>query len=244
MTPEHIKFDSDIEALERLVPLNGRRVVHVGCGDGALSLALAKRGATVLGVEADTEQARVNRASGAAGRLTFVEGFAQNLPQNDGTVDCVVMADFLSRVEAYDMDDCLTEACRVLKEIDGLLYVSDYDTSGSYDDMVRMFYDQSAERAWALDALLRMPQDIFATAREIHYGLKRQFGDFDAFAGKFMAAGDSDIIVENMNSEYVRALFEQGRKGNVFEFEQARRVNLYRTGIVAPAAPVGQPAAS
>jgi hypothetical protein len=38
-----------------------------------------------------------------------------------------------------------------------------------------------------------------------------------------------------MNSENVRALFEQGRKGNVFEFEQARRDNLYRSGNFTPA---------
>ncbi len=57
MTPEYIPFGSDIEALERLVPLNGRRIVHVGCGDGAISFALAKRGASVLGVETDVARA-------------------------------------------------------------------------------------------------------------------------------------------------------------------------------------------
>ena len=231
-----MQFSSDMEALERLVPLPGRRIVHVGCGDGALSVALAKRGASVLGVEADSGRARENRDLGSMQGETLVEGFAQNLPQNDGTVDAVIMSNFLSRVEAYDMDDCLAEACRVLKEYDGLLYVGDYDTSGSYDDMVRMFHDQSAERAWALDALLRMPQDVFVLARELHYGLKRQFPDFDAFVASILAANDTELTVEDINTEHVRALFEQGRTGNNFEFEQARRVNLYRTGNVAPAA--------
>ena len=39
----------------------------------------------------------------------------------------------------------------------------------------------------------------------------------------------------NMHSKNFRTLFEQGRKGNIFEFEQARRVNLYRTCSFAPA---------
>ena len=235
MTPEQLQFGSDREALERLVPLRGRRIVHVGCGDGGLSVALAKRGASVLGVDADPERARKNRDLGSMQGVTLVEGFAQNLPQNDGTVDAVIMLNFLSRVEAYDMDDCLAEACRVLKENNGLLFVGDYDTSGPYDDMVRMFHDQSAERAWALDALLRMPQDVFVSAREFHYGLKRQFPDFDSFVAGVLAVYDTGLTVEDINNEHVRALFEQGRTGNYFEFEQARRVNLYRTGNVAPA---------
>ena len=80
-----------------------------------------------------------------------------------------------------------------------------------------------------------MPQDVFASAREIHYDLKRQFSDFDTFVGKFMAANESGITIEKLNSENFKALFEQGRRGNIFEFEQVRRVNLYRTGNVSPA---------
>ncbi len=230
MTPEHFQFTSDMEALERLVPLQGRRIIHVGCGDGALSFALAKRGASMLGVESDPERARENRDLGKFDGVTLIEGFAQNLPQNDGTVDCVIMLDFLSRVEAFDMADCLTEACRVLKENDGILYVGEYDTGGSYDDMVRMFHDRSAERAGAMEALLRMPQDVFASVRDIHYGLKRQFSDFDSFVASFIAANEPESLIENINSEHVRALFKQGRKGNIFEFEQARRVGIYHSG--------------
>jgi len=189
----------------------------------------------MLGVEDDPQRARDNRTLSSFQGVTLAEGFGQNLPQNDGTMDCVIMLDFLSRVEAFDMDDCLMEACRVLKENDGLLYVGEYDTGGSYDDLVRMFHDQSAERSWALNALRRLPQDTVASVREIHYGLKRQFSDFDNFVASFMAVNEPGLMNENMNSENVRALFEQGRKGNVFEFEQARRDNLYRSGNFTPA---------
>ena len=36
-----------------------------------------------------------------------------------------------------------------------------------------------------------------------------------------MAVNRSELIIANMHSENVRALFERGRKGNIFEFEQA-----------------------
>jgi ubiquinone/menaquinone biosynthesis C-methylase UbiE len=232
MTPETIKVGTDIEAMERLIPLPGRRIVDVAGGDGALAFALAERGASVLALQNDPESARVNRALGSFQRVTLVEGFAQNLPQNDGTVDCVIFADCLSRIEAHDMDDCLAEACRVLKENDGLLYVLEQDTSGLFDGMIRMFDGQSAVRAWASGALLRMPQHIFASAREIHYSLKRQFPDFGSFVAKFMSAENISYALEDVNNADVNALFEQGKnlKGAGYGFEHEMRVNLYRTG--------------
>ena len=101
------------------MPLARRRVVHIGCGDGALAFELTKRGATVLGINSDPVQARINRALGSFPQVTLVEGFPQNLPQNDGTVYCVIFANYLSQIDAHDIDECLGEACRILKELDG-----------------------------------------------------------------------------------------------------------------------------
>ena len=230
MTPETIEAGSDIVAMERLISLTGKRIVDVACGDGALAFELAKRGATVMGIQSDPGQAEENRALGNYQQVTLVEGYAQNLPQNDGTVDCVIFADCLSRIEAEDMDDCLAEACRVLKENDGLLYVLEKDTNGLFDGIIRMFDDQSTVRAWASDALLRMPQNVFASTREIHYGLKRQFPDFASFVAKFMAVENISYGLEDINNGDVNALFEQGKKGAGYEFELEMRVNLYRTG--------------
>jgi ubiquinone/menaquinone biosynthesis C-methylase UbiE len=238
MAPEILQFGSDLEAMQRLIGLPGRRIVDVACGNGALAFALAERGASVLGIENDPRGAQVNRALGSFPRVTLVEGFAQNLPRNDGTVDCVIFAHRLSQTEAYEMDDCLAEACRVLAENDGILYVLERHSGGSYDDVVRLFYDESEERAWALDALARMPRNFFASAREIHYGLKHKFPDFDSFVAALMAADDISYAVEEVNTADVRAWFDQGIiKGGGYEFEQVMRVDIYRTGAIPPPVP-------
>lgn len=57
--------DLDDAALERLIgPVDGRRVLDLGCGAGAASIALARRGARVTAVEAST--ARLAQARTAA----------------------------------------------------------------------------------------------------------------------------------------------------------------------------------
>ena len=57
--------DLDDDALSRLIgPVDGRRVLDLGCGAGAASIALARRGARVIAVEAST--ARLAQARAAA----------------------------------------------------------------------------------------------------------------------------------------------------------------------------------
>ncbi|HWH74174.1 MAG TPA: bifunctional 2-polyprenyl-6-hydroxyphenol methylase/3-demethylubiquinol 3-O-methyltransferase UbiG [Methylibium sp.] len=48
-----------LEWIDRLAPLQGRRVVDVGCGGGILADAMARRGADVLGIDLGTKALRV-----------------------------------------------------------------------------------------------------------------------------------------------------------------------------------------
>jgi 16S rRNA A1518/A1519 N6-dimethyltransferase RsmA/KsgA/DIM1 with predicted DNA glycosylase/AP lyase activity len=42
-----------LDRLHALVPVEGRRIVDVGCGDGALVRALTRRGGKLTGIEID-----------------------------------------------------------------------------------------------------------------------------------------------------------------------------------------------
>jgi len=232
-----LKYKNGIAAMECLIPLARQRIVHIGCGDGALVFELVKRGSTVLGANYDPVQAQINRALGSFIKVTLAEEFPQNLPQNDGRVDCVIFANYLSQIDARDMDECLGEACRVLKEVDGFLYVLEKDANGLYNSILRMFDDQSAVRVCAGDSLLRMPQSFFASAREIHYSVKQEFPSFDAFFAKSMTKKDINYGAADLSDEGVWAYFEQGRKGAGYEFEEEMRVSLYCSGLVAPEVP-------
>jgi SAM-dependent methyltransferase len=55
--------------LERLAPRPGERILDLGCGDGALTEAIAATGAEVIGVDRSAEMVRAARARGLDARL-------------------------------------------------------------------------------------------------------------------------------------------------------------------------------
>ena len=71
-----------LPALELLAPRPGERVLDLGCGDGALTLALAARGAEVVGVDASTDMVAATRARGLDARL--LDGHALSLDATGG----------------------------------------------------------------------------------------------------------------------------------------------------------------
>jgi ubiquinone/menaquinone biosynthesis C-methylase UbiE len=95
--------------------VRGRRALDAGCGDGSLSIALAKRGALVTGVDCDPamlaearEQARINRVD-----VGFREGRVENLPFEDGGFDLALAVTVLCFVP--DIDRAMAEMARVLR---------------------------------------------------------------------------------------------------------------------------------
>jgi trans-aconitate methyltransferase len=80
---KHARFVSDLGAplIDLLDPRPGERVLDLGCGDGALTQALALRGCVVLGVDSSHEQVEATRRLGLPAEqgdgqaLQFDEGF-------------------------------------------------------------------------------------------------------------------------------------------------------------------------
>ena len=85
---EDLGETTEIDVVERLVPLAGLRVV--GCGGGRVTKQLVARGAEAVGVEPDPIQAEKNRAAEPVPGLSFVEASGQALPFDDDSFDAVV----------------------------------------------------------------------------------------------------------------------------------------------------------
>ncbi len=104
-----------LAALERIVPLSGKRIADVGTGIGHYPMLLARRTARTYGIESDAGLLTVARQRAAASHqpnVRIVEGSGSALPLRDGAVDIVLSSEI-------DPDDgswpAIREALRVLR---------------------------------------------------------------------------------------------------------------------------------
>jgi SAM-dependent methyltransferase len=82
-----------LAALERIVPLSGKRIADVGTGIGHYPMLLARRTARTYGIESDPAllgEARSRATASHQPNIRMVEGEATALPLRDAAVDIVL----------------------------------------------------------------------------------------------------------------------------------------------------------
>lgn len=151
-TPPELPVRRHTEVIREAVPLAGRRVLDVGCGDGALAAWMARQGAVVTGVE--TDAGALDRARATLGAEHVIEAPGQSLPLPDGCADIVLYFNSFHHVPADAMDKALAEVARVLTP-GGDLVVIEPLAEGDYFELLRPIEDETAIRAAAYEALGR-----------------------------------------------------------------------------------------
>lgn len=216
----------DIDIVTRLVVPAGLRVADVGCGRGELARALARRGASVLAVEPEPGQAADNAAAPEPG-VTFMQGVAQALPAETGSLDLVVFGSSLHHVPGAVMDAALAEAHRVLRPGTGILLVLEPEIDSAFARLMRPFHDETAVRRAAQAAIGRAAAR-FAERRTLTYGQVYRYADFEAFVAETVGARYNAHKREAVATPEVAAMFAAGRDGADHAFDHAMRADVLR----------------
>src|SRR6476620_1180559 len=87
-----------LDWIDGLAPLEGKRVLDVGCGGGILADSMARRGADVLGIDLAAKPlkvAQLHAIEAATPRITYrevaVETLAEEMPAGFDVVTCMEM---------------------------------------------------------------------------------------------------------------------------------------------------------
>lgn len=154
---------------------DGGKGLDVGCGSGALTIAVAKRNpnAQMVGIDRwGAEYASYNkqlcdenaRAEGVDNRTSFSKGNALKLDFPDGTFDAVCSNYVYHNIPSRDRQEILMETLRVLKK-GGTFAIHDIFSHQKYGDM-QMFEQRLRNMGYTDVQLIPTDNGLFMTRRE------------------------------------------------------------------------------
>lgn len=218
------------EIIERVLALDGCRILELGCGRAELTRVIAKSGAQrqVLALEVDEIQHAKNLQIADLPNVEFKLGGAQAIPAADGSFDVAFMFKSLHHVPVDLMDAALREIARVLKP-GAHAYLSEPIFAGPFNDILRLFHDEQRVREAAFAAIGRaVAGGLFVSAEEIFFNAPVHFPDFAAFERQIIGVTHTrHVLAPEVYAEVQRRFAaHQGAEG--VRFRAPMRVNLLR----------------
>ena len=220
----------ELELIEELVPVTGRRVLELGCGAAWMTRLLAQRlgAAAVTATEVDRAQHAKNLALGDLPAVTFRLGGAEAIAEPDASYDMVFMFKSLHHVPPDLMDRALSEVHRVLKP-GGLLYCSEPVYTGPFNEVMRLIQDEQVVREAAFAALRgAVRQGGFGLAAEVFFESAASYPDWPSFASRFVDVTHSERHLDAAQRAVIRAAFERHLTPAGARFLKPHRVDLLR----------------
>ncbi|RLA36152.1 MAG: SAM-dependent methyltransferase [Gammaproteobacteria bacterium] len=238
MTRESMRIAADddaplrpeIELLGELLPLDGARVLELGCGTAAMTRLIAERYpvAGIVATEVDTAQHAKNLAAAPIPDVSFAAGGAERIDAADSTFDLVLMFKSLHHVPGELMDAALEEVARVLRP-GGLAWVSEPVYAGPYNDIMKLFHDERMVREQAFAAVRKViEKGWLELVRQCFFRASVQFTDFAEFDRRMLQVTHTEHRLDDELYARVRSAFEAHLGPGGAEFAQPMRVDLLR----------------
>jgi ubiquinone/menaquinone biosynthesis C-methylase UbiE len=215
------------DLVRELMPLKGKRILDVGCGDGALTRFLAREGAVATGIDVSETRLADARAAQPVSGADYCEGRGEKLPFPDASIDGVVYNNALHHVPVEAMAAALAEAARVLKP-GGRLVVIEPLAEGEYFELVRQIEDETEVRRAAYQALRNVTG--LKAEREEFYDDPQRHESFAAYERRSTGIHASrKERFEKLRAQMMKDFERLGRKtpDGALEFSRPQRANLF-----------------
>jgi ubiquinone/menaquinone biosynthesis C-methylase UbiE len=218
------------EIYQALLPLNGAKILELGCGKAEKTRAIAQAGkvASITALEVDAVQHAKNLQITDLPNVHFGTGGAQDIPAADDSFDIVLMFKSLHHVPLDNLDRALAEIRRVLKPR-GLAYISEPIFAGELNDIIRLFHDEKSVREAAFAALCRAVESgVMELVTEKFFSTPVYFQDFAQFEQQILRVTHTDHQLSPDLFEQVRTAFMRHMTPQGARFATPIRVDLLR----------------
>ncbi|MFN2358812.1 MAG: class I SAM-dependent methyltransferase [Desulfotignum sp.] len=187
--------------IQQLADLDGRAILEVGCGDGRLSVMLARTTRWYIAIDPDKEA--IAAARQRTGNVGFHIGYGENLPFADASFDLVI---FIFSLHHQNSSQALMETHRVLTPT-GRVIILEPDANGEFQQFFHLFDDETDDLTSAINAIRHSQFDL------IHHDIFEVPADFDNLADLFQYQFDKSPADETSRSNILAKLL-QFRGGN------------------------------
>ena len=224
------EITTEFDVLSRLLPLEGARVLELGCGAAEKTRQIAESTdvSEIVAVEIDSIQYAKNLEIDDLPTVTFKSFGAEAIAEPDNSFDIVLMFKSLHHVPGPAMNDAMSEIRRVLKP-GGLAYISEPVFAGSFNEVIRLFHDESAVRLAAFEAVSRaVDASVLELVEETFFTnilRLKHFGQFEAGVLN-VTHTDHDLTPELLQE--VKEKFESNQGDDGYVFDAPNRVDLLR----------------
>ncbi len=227
------EIHSEFAVLRQLLPLESARVLELGCGAAEKTRQIAEQTsvAEIVAAEVDHHQHDKNLRVTDLPNVTFKSYGAEAIDEPDNSLDILLMFKSLHHVPIQRMDQTFEEIRRVLKP-GGLAYISEPVFAGEFNEITRIFHDESEVRCKAFEALARaVDRNTMELVEEKFFKNVIKLKSFEQFEQGMLNVTHTDIDLTPTLLQSVREKFESYRGNDGFVFQIPNRVDLLRKAV-------------
>jgi ubiquinone/menaquinone biosynthesis C-methylase UbiE len=221
---------NEIQLLLGELPLDGARVLELGCGKAEKTRTLAQSGRVreVIALEVDRIQHAKNLQITDMPNVHFHHAGAEAIPEEDASVDIVLMFKSLHHVPVELMDLALREIARVLRP-GGLAWISEPVFAGEFNEVMRVFHDEKIVREAAFAAVGKaVDSGVLQLERQLFFSTRSHFDNFDQFDQRMIQVTHTDHSLSPELYDEVRRRFEAHLTPAGATFYPPQRVDLLK----------------
>jgi len=226
--PETTLTCAEPDIYNRLLALDGKHILELGCGKAEKTRAIATSGAgrRVTALEVDEIAHRGNVQANDLPNVEFMLAGAQDIPLEDASVDIVMMFKSLHHVPVALMGKAMREIARVLKP-GGLAYISEPIYAGDFNKILSLFNNEKEVREAAFGTVrTAVDEGQFILVEEVFFNTPRHYRDFSEFENATINVTHSEYSVDALTHERVRQMFDKHHGENGATFLTPMRVDL------------------
>jgi SAM-dependent methyltransferase len=228
--PQAYRTVAEVELIDELLDLKGRRLLELGCGAAWMTRLLAERfaPAEVVATEVDRIQHEKNLALGDLPGISLRLGGAEDIAAPDESFDAVFMFKSLHHVPGDLMTRSLREIHRVLRP-GGAAWFSEPVYWGPFNDLLRLVHDEREVRAAAFDALKNaVDSGMFQLVTEVFFQVPGTYESWQVFEDRYLKVTHTRLDIDPERRERIRTAFERHMTPDGAHFLKPNRIDLLR----------------